>query len=55
MSDSLTVADLIAELEKIEDKTLVVYVYSYDDVSKPTDVKQTDKDDIDCHGGVLII
>ncbi len=55
MLHSLTVADLEAELAKIEDKTLTIYVYSYYDVEKPTYVKVTDKDDIDCHGGVLII
>ena len=51
----MTVAELIKELEKIEDKDKLIYVYSYDDVSQPDYVKETDPDDIDCHGNILIV
>ena len=51
----MTVKELIAKLEAIEDKDKTVMVYSYDDVSVPDLVKETAEDDIDCHGAVLII
>ena len=34
----MTVAELIAELDKIEDKTKKIFVYSFDDWCEPSDV-----------------
>lgn len=51
----MTVAELIKKLEGIEDKSKEIYVYSYDDVSKPSIIEETNIDDWQCQGGVLII
>ena len=45
MPHSLTVADLEAELKKIEDKTLTVYVYSRDEALPAYDVQVIYKGD----------
>ena len=41
----MTVQELIDALQKVEDKSKIIYIYSYDDYSEPTNIAE-DKNDI---------
>ena len=52
----MTVSELIEKLQEIQDKEQIVYVYSYDDYTKPTDVYDHENEILNEDAkGILII